>query len=241
MVIRKSFLLAALAAIAMVALTATTFAATTYEGGASADDGVLTLVSNTADADADNDFGVARFDVPDGTTFADLMDLSAEYNVTDDGCFGGSPRFQIRVDTGDDLQNIFAYLGPQPNYTDCALNTWSESGDLLTSGRSIDTSQVGGTFYDTYENAVADYGSYPVVSVSLVVDGSWATGDGEQTVQFDEVMINDVTHDFSPDPDPEPSDRPTDKDQCKKGGWQDFSDPSFKNQGQCVSYTQHNK
>jgi hypothetical protein len=32
---------------------------------------------------------------------------------------------------------------------------------------------------------------------------------------------------------------PTDKDQCKKGGWQSFNNPSFTNQGQCVSYTNH--
>ena len=30
---------------------------------------------------------------------------------------------------------------------------------------------------------------------------------------------------------------PENKDQCKKGGWKNFVDPSFKNQGQCVSYT----
>lgn len=29
---------------------------------------------------------------------------------------------------------------------------------------------------------------------------------------------------------------PTDKDQCKKGGWQTFDNPPFKNQGDCVSY-----
>jgi len=29
---------------------------------------------------------------------------------------------------------------------------------------------------------------------------------------------------------------PAGKDQCKKGGWKTFTDPSFKNQGQCVSY-----
>ncbi|QYG94718.1 hypothetical protein HC251_21295 [Iamia sp. SCSIO 61187] len=29
---------------------------------------------------------------------------------------------------------------------------------------------------------------------------------------------------------------PTDKDQCKKGGYATFNNPSFKNQGQCVSY-----
>lgn len=29
---------------------------------------------------------------------------------------------------------------------------------------------------------------------------------------------------------------PASKDECKDGGWQDFSDPAFENQGQCVSF-----
>lgn len=33
---------------------------------------------------------------------------------------------------------------------------------------------------------------------------------------------------------------PTNKDQCKNGGWKTFTNPSFKNQGQCVSSTNHN-
>lgn len=33
---------------------------------------------------------------------------------------------------------------------------------------------------------------------------------------------------------------PTTKDSCKNGGWKSFTNPSFKNQGQCVSYTNHN-
>jgi hypothetical protein len=28
----------------------------------------------------------------------------------------------------------------------------------------------------------------------------------------------------------------TSKEQCKNGGWKTFTNPSFKNQGQCVSY-----
>lgn len=32
----------------------------------------------------------------------------------------------------------------------------------------------------------------------------------------------------------------TDKDQCKKGGWMAYTDPSFKNQGDCVSNAQSN-
>jgi hypothetical protein len=33
---------------------------------------------------------------------------------------------------------------------------------------------------------------------------------------------------------------PTSKDQCKDGGWKNFNAPVFKNQGDCVSWTEHN-
>ena len=39
----------------------------------------------------------------------------------------------------------------------------------------------------------------------------------------------------------EASGSPTDKDQCKKDGWKSFNNPSFKNQGQCVSYVNTGK
>ncbi len=32
---------------------------------------------------------------------------------------------------------------------------------------------------------------------------------------------------------------PTSKDQCKNGGYQNFNNPSFDNQGECVSYVEH--
>lgn len=34
---------------------------------------------------------------------------------------------------------------------------------------------------------------------------------------------------------------PTNKNQCKKDGWKTFNNPSFKNQGQCVSYVEHHQ
>jgi hypothetical protein len=47
----------------------------------------------------------------------------------------------------------------------------------------------------------------------------------------------------TPTPTPEPTPAlvgpPTDKNQCKKDGWKSFNNPAFKNQGQCVSYTNH--
>ena len=230
-----SVALAIVLVLAMFALVSSAFAATSYLGGAQVSGGQLSLTSQTGDANADNDFSVAVFDVPAGTTFADLDSLSTDYNVTDDSCMGGSPRYQIRVDTGSGVKNIFAYLGPQPNYTDCPLNTWTNSGDLLSTSRTLDTSQLsGGTFYDTYEHALAAYGSYPVVSVQLVVDAGWAATDAEQTILFDNVEIDGTTYDFTPAPEPPAS--PSNKDACKNGGWKTFTDPSFKNQGQCVSY-----
>ncbi len=35
-----------------------------------------------------------------------------------------------------------------------------------------------------------------------------------------------------------PAGPPTSKDQCKNGGWKTFDNPTFKNQGECVSYVQ---
>ncbi len=42
---------------------------------------------------------------------------------------------------------------------------------------------------------------------------------------------NDTVFDFEPLIGP-----PTSKDQCRDGGWQQFNNPPFKNQGDCVSY-----
>lgn len=36
-----------------------------------------------------------------------------------------------------------------------------------------------------------------------------------------------------------PADAPTAKDECKNGGWMTFTNPSFKNQGECVAYVEH--
>lgn len=56
----------------------------------------------------------------------------------------------------------------------------------------------------------------------------WDQGTG-QTVG-DAYGTGDCDADGVTDTDP-----PTDKDQCKQGGWAHFNNPSFRNQGQCVS------
>jgi hypothetical protein len=56
---------------------------------------------------------------------------------------------------------------------------------------------------------------------------------------FDDVeVVHDgyqAAYDFEPAIGP-----PLDKDECKKGGWMTFNSPSFRNQGDCVSFVVSN-
>ena len=62
------------------------------------------------------------------------------------------------------------------------------------------------------------------------VDALYVSVDGSH-VAYDFEVIRDADGDGTADTAP-----PTDTDACKKGGWATFNNPSFKNQGQCVSY-----
>ena len=171
-------------------------------------------------------FGGIDFDTPTGMTVSELTNLSTDYKFTAGSCGGGAPRFQINVGG----VNIFAYIGPPPNYTGCGMNTWINSGNVLFP--FVDTSQLpGGTFYDTWAHAQTAYGSMVITGIQLVTDGGWAVTGGTQTVQVDNVRINNTTYTFE-------DVVASDKERCKNGGWQDFtSSPGpFKNQGDCVSY-----
>jgi hypothetical protein len=53
--------------------------------------------------------------------------------------------------------------------------------------------------------------------------------DVQGTADVSDITVNGVLQV------PAPS-GPTSKDQCKNGGWQTFTNPSFKNQGDCVSF-----
>jgi len=70
------------------------------------------------------------------------------------------------------------------------------------------------------------------------------------TIDFNNDNQDVVTYDFEPQlvstvtPTmtgiPGAGGAPTDADQCKNGGWRQFTNPTFRNQGACVSFTQHN-
>ncbi|MEK7098445.1 MAG: hypothetical protein AAB908_00925 [Patescibacteria group bacterium] len=186
-------------------------------------------------SDASPGFGGINFPVEAGMTFAQLTTLSSDFQLeADDTCIGGSPRAQIKVQTPTSgVKNIFAYFGIDSAGVPCVSGTWQNTGDFLETGRLLDTSQLGGTFYDPYTNALANYGSYPVVSIQIVTDSSWIAADGEHAADIDNTLINSTLFTYE-------IPVATDKDQCKNGGWKNLVDSEgnpFKNQGQCVAST----
>ena len=192
---RKLISMAVVFACAAVVVPAALAATATPFGGATVSGGILTLVSNTGDAGSTNDASGATFAETGVTTFSSISTLSTEFDVTDDDCKGGSPRFQVRVQTPSGEKNVFVYLGPSPSFTGCSTNVWIASGNLIgaVDGR-YDTSHVqAGTQVSTYAQANALVGSYQVTGISLVVAAGWAFEDKEQTVKVRNVRVNGST------------------------------------------------
>jgi len=186
-------MLAALIVVMAMAVAAPAYAADgfTLSGTATAHGNMVQLVSEFSDTSTANDFGAISFTVPSGATLATLTTLSAEFNVTNDNCGGGSPRFQITIGG----KNVFVYLGPAPSFNTCA-NGWISSGNLVgTSDQCrVDTSQlIAGTQCTTWAAAVAALGAQPITAIQLVVDGGWSQPDKEQTVLVRKVTINNQT------------------------------------------------
>lgn len=235
----KKFLVGAAAGALMLGMTAIpAFAATTYSlfgDAAIVAGGNLGNAAQLRSVDGGG-FGGVSLSSTTITTLSDLSNLATDYKFTENSCGGGAPRFQVRVTDGVNTGNIFVYLGPPPSYTSCPTNVWTSSGNLVTPASLVDTGQLpAGTFYDSYSAALVKYGSYTVIRISLVTDGEWAFPSGNQTVLVDNVQVNADVVTFEPNV-------PTSKDQCKKDGWQSLEDANsqpFKNQGQCVSYFNH--
>jgi hypothetical protein len=118
--------------------------------------------------------------------FGDITTLKADYSVQTGNCHLGALRWSIRVSS---TQSVFVYYGDYPNFTDCTGGN-SQSTVNLTSLSDLrdDTSQVGGTFYDTWAHAVTLVGTMPIVRASLVADGL------NQSFLINSATVNDNTY-----------------------------------------------
>jgi hypothetical protein len=141
--------------------------------------------------------GIAYFP-PTGkkaTLTEDITELSVTYKILEGGFGAGSLRFSVGVDEDQDGTAdgyIFVYAGTAPNFDD-EPGDWVQSGNLLaTDDLRVDTSQIGGTFYDTWEHALELTEGAAVTEVLIVVDAGYAFEVGVQAIAVSEVQIGNA-------------------------------------------------
>jgi hypothetical protein len=187
----KRFLITLVAALAALALAVPAQAATvTLFGSATQEAGHVKLVSNTGDVSTANDFGGVSITGLGSLTVGSLEFLGVEFNVTDDGCGGGSPRFVLVLDNG---AAVNVALGDPPSFTSCPLNQWLNSGNLVGKFE-------GCRWHITSPPALADpcltaaelqaLASRTITEIRLVADGGWFFADKEQTVLVRNAVVN---------------------------------------------------
>jgi hypothetical protein len=143
--------------------------------------------SISSDATATNDYSFLSFTPTSTILFSEITTLSAAYNFTQGDCHGGSLRWSVRVSP---TQSVFIYYGDYPNFTNCTTPTQSGANMINLADLRYDTSQVGGTFYDSYANALTLVGGMAIVRASLVLDSGWA---GDQVLTLTSATVNSNT------------------------------------------------
>lgn len=131
-----------------------------------------------------------------GSTLDQLTFLASQYNVQS-GCFGGgAPRFSVAMSNGAEIQ---VYFGTYPAFADCPPAGWFSTGNFATdsSGLRWDSTQIGGSFYGTYSEAVtlANAQGLTISAIFLGTDGGWSGTNPAttQTILFQNIQVNGVT------------------------------------------------
>lgn len=145
-----------------------------------------------------NDYSYVAFRPPASLPLADLTTLSAVYEYTQGDCGGGSLRWSVGIDSDADGERDGAanvYYGTAPSFTDCSGAANQSGIDLRDAlDARVDTTQLGGPFYDTWAGLAADWPNAQVTDASLVLDGGWS--DGDDVVTLTSATVNDTT--FTP-------------------------------------------
>ena len=141
----------------------------------------------------------------------------------------------LQVDVNGDAPGGFTTLVYEPVYNgppavvDGQWQDWDayEGGNAIWwSSNAIPSAPNRDTFV-SWNTILAANPDAVIVGGVGVNQGS---GNPALTTAVDAFTFNETTYDFEPLIGP-----PTSKDECKNGGWQTFNNPTFKNQGDCVS------
>jgi hypothetical protein len=167
---------------------------------------------------AAEDFGVVAYD----TGLGQLNGYTAGFGLTNA--------------TFEDVQSVVVklYAGNTLLQTNTAT---SKVGDEITGTQISSPFDVSGSFDYTTDgywvnHRESEYGQ--TLSATRVI-ATVTLSDG-QVVTAENANLTGDPSTIMP-----PPTVTTTKDQCKNGGWKTFTNPSYKNQGQCVSAAAHNK
>jgi hypothetical protein len=135
-----------------------------------------------SDSDPSNDWSALTYVPPAGTKVGDVNALIAHYGWINGTNHGGSLRWQINTSAG----SIHVYYGALPSFdSNAGLGPAEDLADA-TDNR-VDTSQVGGTSYDNWNNVrSSQFASLDVGSIALTVDGGWA---GDQNLNLMSALV----------------------------------------------------
>jgi hypothetical protein len=153
--------------------------------------------------------------------------------------------YQVQIDIDGDLNDGMGFttlvFEPywNPDQQPIVPNVWQEwdvdmglfwSSRTVTEGSCALVAGAGGPPLYTLAQVQAMCPDAVVIGIGVNV----GTFNPNYTVATDGVRFNDTIYDFEVGLSPE-----TEGD-CKKGGWRTFDDPSFTNQGQCISWVRAN-
>jgi hypothetical protein len=178
-----------------------------------------------------------------GTKLSDLTALDYYTYESHFGTGGQAAYLDLYIDWNTDgVQDDTITFEPvyQTSQGTVTLNTW-QHWDALTGQWWSD--KLGGppplftlsSYVAGHPDAAILGGSDPGFILATGCGGTaWTSFVGNADKLTIGVHGSSTTYNFEPTVGP-----PTSKDQCKRGGWRNFNNPSFKNQGQCVAYYNH--
>ena len=241
----------ALGVVAAAGAAATVVTPTSTHGWTTADTRPGGSVSFVVDATAPSGRGALRL-TTDATTTAKaqfMHDASAPLAAVTEASYytkqnsasfvEGAPSYQLVVflNGGTDGFTTLVFE-PYQNVAQGpvvagAWQKWDVANGLFWSTRTVTCSN--GTILGTPGGPA----TYTLDAVTAACPNAVVAGFGVNVgsnnpaydVETDLVSFDGTTYDFEPSFGP-----PTSKDECKDGGWQKFDSPTFKNQGDCVSY-----
>ncbi len=195
----------------------------------------------------------ATYAHPEDMRLSDLSSASYWTKQVVASSDGGSASMMLGVDlNGDGTWDTNLVFEPywqnnaSPDSDPVVKDTWQKwdvTSGLFWSSRSFGSGDAalvaggGGAPFYTLENIKANYPNAKVTTAGVGV-GTYNT---DYTIDVDGVELNGTTYNFEKTA---ANTEPKNKDDCKKDGWKTLKSVDgrmFKNQGQCVSYSNHHK